>query len=76
MSSFSGESEIYDIYFPDKTTSINLSMPYAPDNYFWKTGTTIHQGTQFLYRINGEGEFQPFHLVTRNAKLKFQQTQK
>lgn len=73
---FSGESEIYDIYFPDKTTSINLSMPYAPDNYFWKTGTTIHQGTQFLYRINGEGEFQPFHLVTRNAKLKFQQTQK
>lgn len=33
---FSGESEIYDIYFPDKTTSINLSMPYAPDNYFGK----------------------------------------
>lgn len=74
---FNGKSEIYDIDFPDKTASINLSMSYAPDNYFWKgTDGTIHQGDQFVYQINGMGEFQPFHLVTKTAKLKFQQTQK
>lgn len=74
---FNRDSETYEIDFPNKTNSINLSMPYAPDNYFWKTTDgIIHQGAQFVYQINNVGEFQPFHLVTKTAELKFQQNQK
>lgn len=74
--SFKEEVETYDIDFPKQATYINLSMPYAPDNYFWSTNSGIHQGYQFEYRINEQGDFKPFKLITKSGNLKFQQNQK
>lgn len=75
--SFLNTKETYEIYFPDKAQSINLSMPYAPNNYFWKDDNNIiHQGAKFQYRINEQNSFQDFHLVTKKADLALQQNQK
>ncbi len=70
------EAISYDVYYPKNASSINLSMPYTPDNYFWQEGSNIHQGAEFLYRINGKGDFKNFHLVTKTATLDLQQNQK
>lgn len=74
--SYQGESETFDFDFPDKATSINLSMPYAPDNYFWQQDGTVHQGGKFVYRINNKDNFKEFHLVTKSGSLDLQQNQK
>lgn len=70
------EPTTYDIYYPKNASSINLSMPYTPDNYFWFHDGQTHQGSEFLYQINGKGVFKPFHLITKNAVLDLQQNQK
>lgn len=71
----SKEPTTYNIDFPKNAPSINFSMPYAPDNYFWKKDDAIHQGTVFQYSIN-DGEFKDFRLVTKEVPLDLQQTQK
>lgn len=75
--SYIQEKTIYYIDFPKDAESINLSMPYTPDNYFWNDGK-VHQGSKFQYRINSDNDadFKDFHLVTRKADLDLQQTQK
>ena len=75
--SYIQEKTIYHIDFPKDAESINLSMPYTPDNYFWNDGK-VHQGSKFQYRINSDdnADFKDFHLVTRKADLDLQQTQK
>lgn len=74
--SFNKSREIYEVYYPKNASSINLSMPYTPDNYFWQDETgNIHQGSKFEYQING-GDWKAFHLVTKDAELEFQQNQK
>lgn len=72
--SYLGDTIIYKIDFPKKTTAINLSMPYTPDNYFWYH-ESLHQGEKFEYSINGS-TFQPFKLITKIATLNLQQNQK
>lgn len=66
---------IYEINYPKNASSINLSMPYAPDNYFWEHNGSIHQGSKFEYQINGKGWI-GFRLLTKDAILELQQTQK
>ena len=65
------------IYFPKGSEYINFSMPYAPDNYFWKEGDFTHQGAKFQYRIVGKSDaFEDFKQITKTASLTLQQNQK
>ncbi len=73
---FKGNVETQEFDFPNKAKSINLAMPYTPNNYFWQSGPTTYQGNKFTYQINEEGSFQEFKLVTKDAKLDLQQNQK
>ncbi len=54
------KKDIYKIDYPEESPTINISMPYTPDNYFWQDGSTICQGTKFKYRIN-KGEWKEFY---------------
>lgn len=78
--SYKQETEItsYDVDFPQDAPAINVSMPYTPDNYFWLADGKVHQGSEFEYRINSESDdaFKKFHLTTKDAELKMQQTQR
>lgn len=76
--SYKQETTSYDVDFPQDAPAINVSMPYTPDNYFWFDEDKVHQGSDFEYRINSEsdGAFKKFHLTTKKAELKMQQTQR
>ncbi|WP_278624991.1 T9SS type A sorting domain-containing protein [Parabacteroides gordonii] len=76
--SYKQETTSYDVDFPQDAPAINVSMPYTPDNYFWLADGKVHQGSEFEYRINSESDdaFKKFHLTTKNAELKMQQTQR
>ena len=47
ISQINGNPDPDSIYFPKGSEFINFSMPYAPDNYFWKEGDLTHQGANF-----------------------------
>lgn len=71
--------EVFKFDYPyDETgenNTINFSMPYMPDNYFWDN----YQGKCFEYKYEGEEdtEYKPFRLVSRdNKELPFQQAQR
>ena len=77
ISQINGNPDPDSIYFPKGSEYINFSMPYAPDNYFWKEGNLVHQGAKFQYRIVGESDvFEDFKLITKTASLTLQQNQK
>ena len=77
ISQINGNPDPDSIYFPKGSEFINFSMPYAPDNYFWKEGDLTHQGAKFQYRIVGESStFEDFKLITKTASLTLQQNQK
>lgn len=76
ISQINTPQEPFSIDFPKGSDYINFSMPYAPDNYFWKDqDDVIHQGAKFQYKI-GDGKFQDFKLITKDATLTLQQNQK
>lgn len=71
--------EVFKFDYPydetGKNNTINFSMPYMPDNYFWDN----HQGKCFEYKYEGEEDtqYRPFRLVSRdNKELPFQQAQR
>ena len=71
--------EVFKFDYPyDETgenNTINFSMPYMPDNYFWGN----YQGKCFEYKYEGEEdtEYRPFRLISRDDKeLPFQQAQR
>ncbi|WP_298550071.1 T9SS type A sorting domain-containing protein [uncultured Parabacteroides sp.] len=71
------EPEVFKFDYPydESNKTINFSMPYMPDNYFWGN----YQGKHFEYKYKGEedSEYRPFRLVSRqNALIPFQQTQR
>lgn len=77
ISQINGNPDPDSIYFPKGSEYINFSMPYAPDNYFWKEGDLTHQGAKFQYRIVGKSDaFEDFKLITKTASLTLQQNQK
>ena len=69
------KKDIYKIDYPEESPTINISMPYTPDNYFWQDGVTIYQGTKFEYKINDDN-WTPFTLITRNEQIELQRNQK
>lgn len=73
--SYNKKDTTFYIEFPSEAPAINLSMPYSPDNYFWKDENKVHQGAEFEYQINNS-DFQKFHLTTKKATLDKQQTQR
>ena len=57
--------------------TINFTMPYAPDNYFWEVDNNIVQGKKFLYQYENQSNLLAFRLSTRNnQRIPLQQVQR
>lgn len=57
--------------------TINFTMPYAPDNYFWEVDNKIVQGKKFLYQYENQSNLLAFRLSTRNnQRIPLQQVQR
>jgi len=69
----------YDYPYSEKEEhqTINFTMPYAPDNYFWLVGGKFVQGKKFLYKYEDDDTLLAFRLSTRrNRRIPFQQVQR
>lgn len=61
----------------EELQTINFTMPYAPDNYFWYVDGTFVQGKKFLYKYEDDNALLAFRLSTRrNRRIPFQQVQR
>ena len=69
----------YDYPYSEKEElqTINFTMPYTPDNYFWLVGGTFVQGKKFLYKYEDDDTLLAFRLSTRrNRRIPLQQVQR
>lgn len=69
----------YDYPYEEKNLTINFSMPYMPDNYFWDVNGSTVQGKKFQYQYQGIGDdnWYAFRLATRkNQRISLQQVQR
>lgn len=61
----------------EELQTINFTMPYAPDNYFWLVDGRFVQGKKFLYKYEDDDALLAFRLSTRrNRRIPFQQVQR
>ena len=69
----------YDYPYSEKEElqTINFTMPYTPDNYFWLVGGRFVQGKKFLYKYEDDDTLLAFRLSTRrNRRIPLQQVQR
>lgn len=69
----------YDYPYEEDNLTINFSMPYMPDNYFWEVNGTTVQGKKFQYQYQGidDENWYAFRLATRkNQRISLQQVQR
>ncbi|WP_148477433.1 T9SS type A sorting domain-containing protein [Parabacteroides johnsonii] len=69
----------YDYPYKADNLTINFSMPYAPDNYFWDVNGQTVQGKKFQYQYQGinDNQWYAFRLSTRNnQRISLQQVQR
>ena len=61
-----GKTENFSIDFPKGCSTVNLSMPSIPQNYYWGEANNYIQGENFAYSINDEnGAYTDFFLNVR-----------
>lgn len=61
----------------DELKTINFTMPYTPDNYFWLVKNEFVQGKKFLYKYEDDDTLLAFRLSTRrNRRIPLQQVQR
>lgn len=77
------DPEVFEYDYPydatGKNNTINFSMPYMPDNYFWKENEEWKIGQKFEYQYQdiGDGTWYAFRLATRgNQRIPLQQVQR
>ena len=73
------ESFEYSYPYEENNLTINFSMPYMPDNYFWEVNGKTVQGKKFQYQYQGinDDKWYAFRLATRkNQRISLQQVQR
>lgn len=75
------EIEFFEYGYPyeENNKTINFSMPYMPDNYFWEVNGQVVQGKKFQYQYQGinDSQWYAFRLATRkNQRISLQQVQR